>query len=138
MNPREGDANNERAIVALEHRTADGAVHYDLMIEDPLEPAGVGRLLTWRMAQPPSRWRPGARIKLEAINNHRRDFLSYEGPLTHGRGTVRRVDSGTVRIEQWAEHSARVLVRMETYEGQARLGRSAGGTWILELIRRSG
>jgi hypothetical protein len=54
--------------------------HLDLMLS-----AG-GVLKTWRLAA----W-PGA---AEPIADHRLHYLDYEGPVSGGRGTVRRVLAG--------------------------------------------
>jgi hypothetical protein len=71
--------------VVLRH---DGipAPHYDLMFEtSPGSALATWRLLTWPV-------QPGA--ALIPLPNHRRAYLTYEGAVTGGRGTVRRVASG--------------------------------------------
>lgn len=59
--------------------------HWDLMIECD------GELLTWALDEYPTlnSW-----IGANELANHRIDYLEYEGPVSGGRGEVRRVESG--------------------------------------------
>ena len=69
-------------FVLLEH---DHPVpHLDFMIE------GNGALLTWRLSKPPT----GAAQPAVRIGDHRSAYLDYEGPVSGGRGAVRREDGG--------------------------------------------
>lgn len=77
----------------LEHQTA-GHVHWDLLVQVP----GRERLATWRLLANPLR--TDATIGAERIADHRPLYLDYEGPISGDRGTVRRIDAGTV---QWVE-----------------------------------
>jgi hypothetical protein len=61
-------------------------LHWDLMLE-----RGEA-LRTWRLAQAPA---PGVAIAAEALPDHRRKYLDYEGPVSGDRGTVVRWDAGT-------------------------------------------
>ena len=76
----------ESHFVVQEHTTADG-VHWDLMLE-----AG-GVLQTWRLDRRPEELlRAGA--SAERIFDHPLKFLTYEGPVQDGKGTVRIIDKG--------------------------------------------
>jgi hypothetical protein len=67
-------------------------LHWDLMLER-------GDVLrTWRLAEEPL---PGVAIAAEALADHRRKYLDYEGPVTGDRGTVVRWDAGT--FCEWLE-----------------------------------
>jgi hypothetical protein len=60
--------------------------HWDLFLE-------AGPVLrAWRLRAPLS---PGEDVPAEAAADHRPLYLDYEGPVSGGRGTVRRVDAGT-------------------------------------------
>ncbi|MBX7103891.1 MAG: hypothetical protein K1X57_07410 [Gemmataceae bacterium] len=62
--------------------------HFDLMLE-------VGLVLkTWRVNRVPIAGEPE---QAEAIDDHRLEYLTYEGPISRGRGNVRRVESGEYR-----------------------------------------
>jgi hypothetical protein len=62
------------------------APHFDLMFET--SPGSA--LATWRS----NTWPPGPG-PVQKLADHRRDYLAYEGPVSHGRGYVRRVEAGT-------------------------------------------
>ncbi|MCS7047501.1 MAG: hypothetical protein NZO58_14185, partial [Gemmataceae bacterium] len=69
--------------VILEHDHP--ALHWDFMLER-------GDVLrTWRLPAPPSI----GKIAAQALADHRRAYLDYEGPVSGNRGTVRRWDAGT-------------------------------------------
>lgn len=78
-------------FVILHHVLPDGE-HWDLM----LERGDV--LLTWRLVREPV---DGSSLPIpaEKLGDHRRAYLDYEGPLSGGRGSVRRVDAGTFEFE---------------------------------------
>ncbi|MBL9164720.1 MAG: hypothetical protein JNL18_18470 [Planctomycetaceae bacterium] len=72
--------------------------HWDLMLERD------GALLTWSFAELPPAWGSGGvRSSTDAgaqsidairIADHRLEYLDYEGPISGGRGAVRRHDWG--------------------------------------------
>jgi hypothetical protein len=78
-------------FVLLEHTTEDG-VHWDLMVE-----TAAPRLKTWRLLENPIDFADA--IAATPLPDHRRDYLSYEGPVSGQRGTVRRLDRGAARID---------------------------------------
>ena len=61
--------------------------HFDLMIEH----GAAHGLMTWRSPV----WPIHQTVQLQALGEHRRDYLDYEGPVSGGRGYVRRVAAGT-------------------------------------------
>jgi hypothetical protein len=65
--------------------------HWDLMIE--LDDT----LATWRLARLP---RTGDHTPIAAtrLGDHRKAYLTYEGPLSRDRGEVTRVEEGTCEI----------------------------------------
>ena len=75
-------------FVVLRHEQASGT-HWDLMVER----ASGGALRSWRLAQNPCRvgWHE---IAAESIGDHRRAYLTHEGPVGGGRGAVFREDAG--------------------------------------------
>jgi hypothetical protein len=83
-----------RKTVLLEHRLADGASHYDWMLEleegdDPDERS----LVTFHVD---SRIDSGDAGQFDAtrIDDHRRVYLQYEGMIAGGRGVVRALALG--------------------------------------------
>jgi hypothetical protein len=80
------------------HHTGYGPDHFDLMFEPPAGDASGGNaetLETFRAASWPI---PSESLTLERLGRHRRAYLEYEGPVSRGRGSVRRVASGRYRI----------------------------------------
>ena len=70
------------------HHIAPGGEHWDFMIEQE------DHLATWQMAREPTD-RQAFPIECVRINDHRKRYLDYEGPISGGRGVVTRVDQGT-------------------------------------------
>jgi hypothetical protein len=79
---------NDYRFVILEHNW--NGIHYDLMLEEN------GVLKTWRVAE---MLRPGAQLG-EELPNHRVEYLHYEGVVSGNRGEVKRVASGTYRVDE--------------------------------------
>lgn len=98
-------------FVLLEHDTTacqnapDGAgLHWDLLLEVP----GREPLATWRLAADPRQGKPVPALR---IGDHRRRYLTYEGPLSEDRGVVRRIDEGAASVVR--EDAKRLVLRLE-------------------------
>lgn len=79
--------------VVLRHETpadSNRPVHWDLMLE-----AGAV-LWTWALPEIP---RPDSEAVAERLADHRIVYLEYEGPISRGRGEVRRIMSGEFEFE---------------------------------------
>jgi hypothetical protein len=76
---------------AVLHHTEVASPHFDLMFET----AEGSPLATWRSPT----WPIEAATVIERLEDHRRDYLDYEGPVSNNRGEVQRVADGLVRIE---------------------------------------
>jgi hypothetical protein len=104
-------------------------LHWDFMLEQP------ETLRTWRLMKPPG---AGGPIDAESLADHRLAYLDYEGPVSGGRGEVRRWDRGEYEIvESTAE---RLVVRLigERLHGVATLERTAvGSTWTFRPLSPS-
>lgn len=91
--------------VVLRHDLPDGSWHVDWMLD--LDPNGEGGLVTFRLAQRPDRLAGGQRLTAKRLEDHRRTYLTYEGPVSGNRGTVERLAAGTFDAiqcvgDQWA------------------------------------
>jgi hypothetical protein len=75
-------------FVILEH-SVNGGVHFDLM----LEVAGQELLRTFQLARWPLA--VGETCACAQLADHRRAYLDYEGEVSGGRGSVRRVAAGS-------------------------------------------
>ena len=100
-----------RRYVILHHETPPGSErgsHYDFM----LQRGDV--LATWALERVPLAGETVAALKLP---DHRLAYLDYEGLLTGGRGTVRRVEAGTYQVEREADDALTVrLVQKNSAE----------------------
>jgi len=72
-----------RLNLVLLHHTGIDKPHYDVMFET----APGSLLTTFRIASLPSQ-QP---IAAERLNDHRRLYLDFEGPLSKSRGEVKRI-----------------------------------------------
>lgn len=105
-------------FVILEHDHP--VLHWDLMLE-----AGDA-LQTWRLAQPPE---PGATIEATALGDHRRAYLDYEGPVSGGRGQVKRWDAGEFDDDNSTPTARRLIVRGGRVRGTVLLEQIDGADW---------
>jgi hypothetical protein len=76
---------------AILHHTGVTTPHYDLMFE----PDPEATLATWRSPV----WPVVGPVPVEQLDDHRRDYLDYEGPVSNDRGRVDRVVGGLFRFE---------------------------------------
>ena len=106
-----------------------GATHYDLMLEVDES------LATWQLPRSPLEPGPPAPIAARKLPDHRRAYLTYEGPVSKGRGRVDIMDRGECdlllrRADRW---EFRLLGRVIT--GRFELARSADDPEQWKLIR---
>jgi hypothetical protein len=89
-----------REFVVLRHVLADGE-HWDLLLDRG------DALATWQLLDDPADLAPRGplrSLRARPIGDHRRAYLTYEGPVSGGRGHVTRVDRGTHAVlEQHAD-----------------------------------
>jgi hypothetical protein len=82
--PRPG----ERLQYAVLWHSGVDPEHFDLL----LQLAGEDKLLTWRILTPMEQWAGG--VTAERVADHRAVYMTYEGPISGGRGEVKRVATG--------------------------------------------
>lgn len=80
-------SSNLRYVVL--HHTDIESPHFDFLFE--LD-AGDEKLTSLRCP----RWPVQVGDRLEESDKHRRDYLTNEGPVSNSRGSVKRVDEGTM------------------------------------------
>jgi hypothetical protein len=109
-----------------------GAAHLDLMLQR-------GEVLaTWRLPSDPAALACEEALEATRLPDHRLAYLTYEGPVSRGRGRVRRIDRGTwepIRTDEalWEFHLRGASVR-----GQFELRRDPERTGQWTLTRLSG
>ncbi len=88
-------------------------------------------LLVWRLGREPE---SGDDLPIPArrIFDHRKLFLEYEGTLSKGRGSVTRVDSGTVVFENLTDDCGTITLVGERLSGRFHI---SGGDETGELNR---
>jgi len=85
------------------HHTGIENPHYDLMYESsPGSALTTWRLPTWPITQP---------TPIERLPDHRRDYLTYQGPISNHRGQVAQIQSGSCQIQQLS--SNQILVQFD-------------------------
>ena len=105
------------AFVIHEH-TGHGPSHYDLMLGDG------DSLATWQLPASPLDLPPGSDMPATRIQPHRSAYLDYEGPVSRGRGEVRRIDRGTYERVHVDESRWRIRLHGQALEGVYDLRRS--------------
>jgi hypothetical protein len=117
----------------LRHELPVGArepSHWDLMLDDG------DILLTWRLMElPTERGEPVAAVKLA---DHRREYLSYEGPVSGGRGEVRRADEGEFAWVLREAERVEIDASGELLGGCVVLEWAGGAVWRAALIGERG
>lgn len=100
--------------------------HWDFLVEDG------ETLKTWRLPNDPCQHDV---MTAEEIAPHRRIYLDYEGPVSGGRGAVRRVAAGIAGV---SEMSADLIV-LDSILLEGTLAEDAGSRWErVELTRIGG
>ncbi|NBC10946.1 MAG: hypothetical protein GVY24_04315 [Planctomycetes bacterium] len=119
-----------RLPLALLLHTASHGRHYDLLVLDPTAPDDAEhRLWAARLSLPPDRWADHRRLRLTPLPPHRMRYLTYEGPLTRGRGHVRRVDRGHARARLWTPRRIVLDVTLHRFRGRVTLMRHGPDAW---------
>jgi hypothetical protein len=112
-------------FVILEHDGPRG-LHWDLLLETG------STLATWALGQPPDA--PGP-IDAERLHDHRVGYLDYEGPVSGGRGAVRRWDTGTYEVVRKTDREWVVLLEGNRLRGTATLSQAGDDArpWLLTV-----
>ncbi len=119
----------------LWHTTSAGA-HYDWLLQNPLtqgvENAG---LTTFRVPVPPCLWLAQPNWPLTPLDPHRKIYLTYEGPVSSGRGFVLQADTGTFTPIAWTGSLITLDIRWRL-AGHTRctLAEAGSGQWTLSTI----
>ena len=93
--------------VLLRHTLPEGLAHLDWLIERPGAPEAL--LIAFRVQERPDGPEITAFVAQRAAD-HRRVYLDFEGPVSGGRGDVRRVAVGIV--ESLSEDAGAITIRV--------------------------
>lgn len=115
--------------VLLCHETRCGS-HYDWLMVDPRSGC-VPDAAVWaaRVKWSSRSWGYLGSWLINPIAPHRRCYLTYQGPVTDNRGTVRRVDAGWFVPLLWTEHRLVVALAMQHFTGSLDIRRLFDGRW---------
>jgi hypothetical protein len=100
-----------------------GDDHYDLLLQLP----SGGALATWRLPGDPADLAAGRSLPATKLPDHRAAYLTYEGPVSGRRGTVRRTDKGPCELIRADEGRWEFRLAGETCRGLFELRRADGG-----------
>lgn len=121
--------------VVLEHVTRAGR-HYDWLFERPDATGPGAALVCFRMDRPLWAWaEAGWAVRLERLADHRRRYLRAQGPISGGRGRVRRVDGGTLLAWRWSAADGLAEVDAARFAGLVALRRVGGSRWVGRVLR---
>ncbi len=120
--------------VQLLHELPDGTVHVDWMIAQ--DPDAQEPLITFRAPRRIDELAPGEQLGVTRIADHRPAYLTYEGPISKDRGSVRRLAHGTVVALERRPRRWRLELRWHVSTGPARpqwlrLDRSGPDRWLV-------
>ena len=79
---------------------------------------GAPGLITFRVEVGTDLSKPGE-MRAERIGDHRRDYLTYEGPVSGGRGSVER--AGLYGVIELAESESHLVLVLEQSRGPGRM-----------------
>ncbi|MAX22918.1 MAG: hypothetical protein CMJ19_00320 [Phycisphaeraceae bacterium] len=79
--------------VILHHQTVHGS-HYDWLW---LDPVSRDQLLGIRIPHPPDQWQAHSSFNAQPLAPHRIAYLTYQGKVSNGRGSVLQVARGYVQ-----------------------------------------
>jgi bifunctional non-homologous end joining protein LigD len=83
--------NEAKKFVVQRHERQNKPTHWDLMLESG------GILETYRIGEPPEQWGISP-IEAARIFDHPLKFLTYEGSVNEGKGSVKIADRGAYRV----------------------------------------
>jgi len=103
--------------------------HLDLLME--LQPGGP--LASWRLLATPEELDPvdAPPLSAEQQPDHRREYLTYEGPVSGDRGHVHRVDTGTLIVLARSPRHVRFTLAGLRMRGTFALRHVEGNRWEL-------
>jgi len=120
-----------RLPLALLLHTASHGRHDDLLVLDPAAPQDAEhRLWAARLSTPAAACADLRRLRLTPLPRHRLRYLTYQGPLSRGRGHVRRVDHGHALARLWTPRRIVLDVVMRGFRGRLTLTRRGPRCWL--------
>lgn len=93
-----------------------------------------GALATWALVREPATGQP---IPAHVLADHRATYLDYEGPVSGGRGTVRRWDRGSYQLLERTPTRWVVTIDGQRLCGRVEMGQAQkDGPWEFHYTAR--
>jgi hypothetical protein len=110
-----------KKFVIQEHSTAQN-VHWDFMLES------ADSLQTYRLDKAPLQLiqNPAKAVK---IFDHPLKFLTYQGPVNKGQGSVRIIETGTYEMVHQAHNRIEMNLNGKILKGNFTLSHIEGDNW---------
>ncbi|MFA5251771.1 MAG: DNA polymerase ligase N-terminal domain-containing protein [Phycisphaerae bacterium] len=110
-----------KKFVIQQHSTAQG-VHWDFMLE-------LGDILqTYRLDKAPQQLIQSPAVAVK-IFDHPLKFLTYEGPVSKGQGSVSIVETGTYEVVHQAHERLELDLTGKILKGKFTLSHVEGDDW---------
>ena len=113
-------------FVVQEHSRRNQPTHWDIMFQ-------VGDTLhSYRIERPPDELEPEGTIVVR-ITDHAVRFLTYEGSVNKGLGSVEIAEAGTYEVLSETEDERKLLLNGRILKGKFTLKHVSGDRWLLRL-----
>ena len=89
-------------------------------------------LKTWRLEVPPEKLAT-QKTKAIPIFDHDKKFLTYQGSVNNGKGTVEIVDEGNCTVESNTENDTKMNFQGKILKGKFKLACNQNNEWNLTL-----
>lgn len=122
--------NGARKFVIQKHTKA-GQTHWDLMFEQNSDISGPGPgtlLETYRLESPPEKLSQQITVAVK-IFDHSPKFLTYEGSVNNGKGTVEIVENGIYQLLNHSENSRELQLEGKMLKGRFALNHIKDNRW---------
>jgi bifunctional non-homologous end joining protein LigD len=106
----------------IQEHSSDSGVHWDFMLESG------GILQTYRLDKAPSQILHLA-VNATKIFDHPLKFLTYQGPVNKGQGSVRIIETGTYKMVHQAHNRIELNLSGKILKGKFTLTHIEGDNW---------
>ncbi|MDY6970017.1 MAG: DNA polymerase ligase N-terminal domain-containing protein [Spirochaetota bacterium] len=111
------------------HHHTNGTDHYDIMIEYS------NILLTWQVPFDKIKLLlNGIRIEAIRIQDHRKKYLNYEGPISCNRGRIEIFDYGNYKASVIDEDNIKAQLYGKVFKGLINIKKIDGVIYWLEFL----
>ncbi len=127
---------NPLSAALLWHTTPAGS-HYDLLLQTPqIQGFNDSVLTAFRLPLHTSLWLTTPSIPLTPLPDHRKIYLTHQGPVSANRGFVLRADSATFTPHTWTDSQMTLDIHWQSAAHRAlcTLTRQSPAQWLLHTV----